>query len=196
MPFRFKRFDELPDIVIVEPEAVQDARGWFMETYKKSEFSNQGITEDFFQDNHSGSTVKGVLRGLHFQKQPAAQGKLVRCVVGEVFDVAVDIRRGSPTYSRWISAILSEVNRRMMWIPVGFAHGFLTTADVAEIEYKVTAEYSSAHDRAIRWNDPGIGIEWPVRNPMLSKKDAEAPFLKDADNNFVWEEDMRTRGRE
>jgi len=185
MPFSFKRSDELPDILIVEPEAVEDERGWFMETYKKSEFSKQGIAQDFPQDNHSCSTVKGVLRGLHFQKQPAAQGKLVRCVVGTVFDVAVDIRKGSSTYGKWVSAILSAENRRMMWIPVGFAHGFLTTTDVAEVEYKVTAEYSSAHDRTIRWNDPDIGIEWPISKPILSKKDAEAPFLKDADNNFV-----------
>jgi len=196
MSFKFKRFQEFPDIVIVEPGAVEDERGWFMETYKKSEFSTQGISQEFVQDNHSGSTLKGVLRGLHFQKQPAAQGKLVRCVVGEVFDVAVDIRKGSPTYSRWVSAILSAENRLMIWIPVGFAHGFVTTTDVAEVEYKVTAEYSGVHDRAIRWNDPGIGIEWPVENPILSRKDAEAPFLKDADNNFVWEEDIRTHGRE
>jgi dTDP-4-dehydrorhamnose 3,5-epimerase len=186
MPFRFKRFDELLDVATIEPQVIVDVRGWFMETYKRSEFSMLGIPQDFPQDNHSCSVVKGVLRGLHFQKQPAAQGKLVRCVVGEVFDVAVDIRKGSPTYGRWVSTILSGKNRRMIWIPVGFAHGFLTTTDVAEVEYKVTAEYSSAHDRAIRWNDPGIGIEWPIRNPILSRKDSEAPFLKDADNNFVW----------
>ena len=186
MPFSFKRFDELPDIVIVQPQADADERGWFMETYKKSEFLRQGISQDFLQDNHSCSTVKGVLRGLHFQKQPAAQGKLVRCVVGEVFDVAVDIRKGSPTYGKWVSAILSAENRQIVWIPIGFAHGFLTTTNLAEVEYKVTSEYSSAHDRAIRWNDPEIGIEWPVENPILSRKDAEAKFLKDADNNFVW----------
>ncbi len=186
MPFSFKRLNELPEIAIIEPNAVDDERGWFMETYKKSEFSRQGIPHDFLQDNHSRSTVKGVLRGLHFQKEPAAQGKLVRCVIGTVFDVAVDIRKGSPTHSRWVSVILSADNRRMIWIPVGFAHGFLTTTDVAEVEYKVTSEYSSAHDRAIRWNDPAIGIEWPVGSPILSRKDAEAPFLKDADNNFVW----------
>lgn len=188
MPFRFKRSSMLPDIIIIEPLAVDDERGWFMETYKKSEFSKHGISEDFNQDNHSCSTSKGVLRGLHFQKQPAAQGKLVRCVVGEVFDVAVDIRKGSPTYGRWVSEILSKENRRMIWIPAGFAHGFLTTTDVAEVEYKVTVEYSNSHDRAIRWNDPDIGIEWPARNPILSNKDAQAPFLKEADNDSVWRE--------
>jgi dTDP-4-dehydrorhamnose 3,5-epimerase len=186
MPLKLKRFDELPEIRIVEPQAFEDERGWFMETYKKSAFSSQGIPEDFLQDNHSRSTVKGVLRGLHFQKQPAAQGKLVRCVVGEVFDVAVDIRKGSPTYATWVSAILSAENRLMIWVPVGFAHGFLTSTDVAEVEYKVTAEYSSALDRAIRWNDPDIGIKWPLKNPILSTKDAQAPLLKDADNDFVW----------
>ena len=186
MPFRFNRFGELPEIATVEPQAVSDERGWFLETYKKSEFLKQGITQDFLQDNHSCSTFKGVLRGLHFQKRPAEQGKLVRCVVGEIFDVAVDIRKGSPTYGKWVSAILSAKNRLMIWIPAGFAHGFLTATDVAEVEYKVTAEYSGALDRAIRWNDPDIGIKWPLTNPILSKKDAEAPVLKDADNNLAW----------
>ena len=186
MPFRFKRFDDIPEVVTVEPQIHDDERGWFMEAYRKSEFSNQGISEDFLQDNHSYSTGKGVLRGLHFQRQPAAQGKLVRCVVGEVFDVAVDIRKGSPTYGRWVSAILSAKNHRMVWVPVGFAHGFQTITDVAEVEYKVTAEYSSVHDRGIRWDDPAIGIKWPLRNPILSRKDAEVPLLRDADNNFAW----------
>jgi dTDP-4-dehydrorhamnose 3,5-epimerase len=188
LPFSFKRFDKLPDITIVQPQPAVDERGWFMETYRKSEFVRHGITQDFPQDNHSRSTVKGVLRGLHFQRKPAAQGKLVRCTLGEVFDVAVDIRKGSPTYGRWVSATLSAENRRILWIPEGFAHGFLTITDVAEVEYRVTAEYSSTHDRVIRWNDPEIGIEWSISNPILSKKDAEAPPLRDADNNFVWEE--------
>lgn len=184
-PFNFKRFDELPEVVTVEPQTFNDERGWFMEAYRKSEFSRQGITADFVQDNHSYSIGKGVLRGLHFQKQPRGQGKLVRCVVGEIFDVAVDIRKGSPTYAKWVSATLSAENRRMIWIPVGFAHGLLTITDATEVEYKVTAEYSSEHDRGIRWNDPEIRIEWPIRNPILSRKDAEAPLLKDADNNYA-----------
>ena len=188
MTLKFKRFDDLPEVITVEPQVHDDERGWFMETYRKSEFSNQGIVEDFLQDNHSYSSGKAVLRGLHFQKQPAAQGKLIRCVIGEIFDVAVDIRKGSPTYSRWVSATLSTENRRMTWIPVGFAHGFQTITEITEVEYKVTAEYSSEHDRGIRWNDPAIGIKWPVRNPILSRKDAEAPLLKDADNNFEWKE--------
>ena len=188
MPFSFKRFDELPEVITVEPQVFDDERGWFMETYRKSEFSSQGMSEDFLQDNHSYSTGKGVLRGLHFQRQPAAQGKLVRCVVGEIFDVVVDIRKGSPTYGRWVSATLSAENRRMIWVPVGFAHGFLTVTNVAQVEYKVTAEYSSEHDRGIRWDDPAIGIKWPIQKPILSRKDAEAPLLKDVDNNFAWKE--------
>jgi len=188
LPFSFKRFDELPEVITVEPQVFDDERGWFMETYRKSEFSSQGMSEDFLQDNQSYSTGKGVLRGLHFQRQPAAQGKLVRCVVGEIFDVVVDIRKGSPTYGRWVSATLSAENRRMIWVPVGFAHGFLTVTNVAQVEYKVTAEYSSEHDRGIRWDDPAIGIKWPIQKPILSRKDAEAPLLKDVDNNFAWKE--------
>jgi dTDP-4-dehydrorhamnose 3,5-epimerase len=186
MSFRFKRFEILPDVMIIEPHVLYDERGWFSETYKKSEFEAQRITYNFVQDNYSRSTLKGTLRGLHFQKEPAAQGKLIRCVHGEIFDVAVDIRKGSPTYARWISATLSAENHAMIWIPPGFAHGALTTSEVAEVAYKVTAEYSLSRDRSVRWNDPAIAINWPVANPTLSKRDAEAPLLKDVDNNFVW----------
>jgi len=186
MPFTFKRFESLPEVMIIEPRIFSDERGWFGETYKKSDFQAHGINFDFVQDNHSRSTSRGTLRGLHFQKEPAAQGKLVRCIVGEIFDVAVDIRKGSPTYAKWVSATLSAENRTMVWVPPGFAHGVLTTTDIAEIAYKVTSEYSQTHDRSVRWNDPAIGIKWPVANPTLSKKDAEASLLKDVDNNFVW----------
>ena len=186
MAFKFRPAPGLPEVVVIEPEAFVDERGWFLESYRKSEFAKGGIPSEFIQDNHSRSTERGTLRGLHFQKAPAAQAKLVRCVDGEIFDVAVDIRKGSPTYSKWFSTILSSKNHLMTWIPVGFAHGFLTTTDVAEVEYKVTAEYSSALDRAILWNDPRIGIKWPTSNPKLSSKDAKAPLLDDADNDFVW----------
>ena len=186
MPFEFKPFEHLPEVIVIEPKAFADERGWFAETYKKSKFTENGIAPEFIQDNHSRSTSKDILRGLHFQKEPAAQGKLVRCIVGEVFDVAVDIRRGSPTYCRWVSTTLSAENKRMIWVPPGFAHGVLTTSVIAEIVYKVTSEYSPNDDRSIRWNDPDIGIKWPVAKPILSKKDAEAPLLRDADNNFVW----------
>jgi dTDP-4-dehydrorhamnose 3,5-epimerase len=186
MPFKFSRFGNLPEVVMIEPETHSDERGWFAETYKKREFEAHGIAFDFVQDNHSRSTSRGMLRGLHFQKEPAAQGKLVRCVLGDVFDVAVDIRKGSPTYAKWVSATLSADNHAMMWIPPVFAHGVQTTSDVAEVIYKVTSEYSPSHDRSIRWNDPAIGIDWPVANPILSKKDAKAPLLHDVDNNFIW----------
>jgi dTDP-4-dehydrorhamnose 3,5-epimerase len=186
MPFEFKRFSELPEIILIEPRVFADERGWFMEAYKKSEFARQGINAEFNQDNRSRSTAKGTIRGLHYQNEPAAQGKVVCCIVGEILDVAVDIRKGSPTYGRWVSAVLSEENHRALWIPSGFAHGLCTMAEVTEIGYKVTAEYSASHDRSIRWNDPSIGIKWPTMTPILSKKDAEAPFLRDADNNHIW----------
>lgn len=186
MPFQFKPLEALPDVILVEPKAFGDDRGWFMETYKRSDFEAGGIRVDFRQDNHSRSTAKGVIRGLHYQKDPAAQGKLVRCVSGGIFDVAVDIRKGSPTYGRWVSAELSAENRKMLWVPAGFAHGFCTLTDVSEVVYKTTAEYSGSHDRGIRWNDPTVGVLWPVAAPVLSPKDAQAPLLADADNNFEW----------
>jgi dTDP-4-dehydrorhamnose 3,5-epimerase len=186
MPCTFRPLDALPEVILVEPRAFADERGWFMETYKRSEFEANGIPWDFRQDNHSRSTVRGVLRGLHYQKDPMAQGKLVRCVAGEIFDVAVDIRKGSPTYGRWAAATLTAENRHALWIPPGFAHGFLTLTDLADVTYKTTAEYSPAHDRGIRWDDPDIGIRWPLPKPLLSKKDAEAPLLAQADNGFAW----------
>jgi dTDP-4-dehydrorhamnose 3,5-epimerase len=188
MSFRFKRFETLPDVLMVEPRINSDERGWFVETFKKSDFEAQGITSDFVQDNHSRSTSRGILRGLHFQKHPAAQGKLVRCVVGEIFDVVVDIRKGSQTYAKWVSATLSAENHAMIWIPPGFAHGVLTMSEIAEVMYKVTSEYSAIHNRSIRWNDIDIGIKWPITDPILSKRDGEAPSLKDVDNNFVLED--------
>lgn len=186
LPVEFKPSASLPEVVIIEPHTIVDQRGWFLEAYKKSEFERNGIHVEFVQDNHSRSTAIGVLRGLHFQKRPAEQGKLVRCVSGEVFDVAVDIRKGSPTYAQWVSRTLSAENKRMMWIPPGFAHGYLTMSNISEVLYKVTREYSGRHDRSVRWNDPTIAIRWPVVNPILSMRDAEAPLLQDIDNNFVW----------
>ena len=188
MPFEFIK-TEIPEVIIVKPKVFGDERGFFMETYKKSDFKKAGIDTDFVQDNHSKS-VKGVLRGLHYQLEPKAQGKLVRCIRGKIFDVAVDIRKGSPTFGKWIGLELSEENKLMLWIPEGFAHGFLTLSEEAEIVYKVSgAEYSPEHDRGIRWNDPDIGIKWPLEGePILSEKDRIAPLLKDAEVNFVYEE--------
>ena len=186
MPFTFRPFDVLTDVVLIEPQVFADGRGWFLEAFRRSEFEFFGIRGDFRQDNHSCSAVRGVLRGLHYQKQPMAQGKLVRCLAGAIYDVVVDIRRGAPTYGRWVATELSAVNRRMLWVPPGFAHGFCTLEPETEVLYKTTAEYSGAHDRGIRWNDPALAIEWPTRSPILSDKDAAAPLLADADNDFQW----------
>jgi len=188
MPFEFISTD-IPDVILVKPKVFSDKRGFFMETYKESDFGSAGIDTDFVQDNHSKS-VKGVLRGLHYQKEPFAQGKLVRCIRGRIFDVAVDIRKGSPTFGKWVGYELSEENRLMLWIPKGFAHGFLTLSDEAEVIYKVSGgEYNPDYDAGIRWDDPDIGINWPVKlveEVLLSEKDRNLPFLKDADINFVY----------
>jgi dTDP-4-dehydrorhamnose 3,5-epimerase len=186
VPFQFRSLEPGSDVVLVTPKAFADERGWFLEWYKKSEFFGQGIALDFVQHSHSRSTAKHVLRGLHYQKRPMAQGKLVRCVVGEIFDVAVDIRRGSPMYGKSVSARLSADNALMLWVPPGFAHGFVTLTDFADVLYSTTAEYSPELDRAIRWNDPTIAVAWPTKSPIVSQRDANAPLLSDADHDFVW----------
>ncbi|MHB8603781.1 MAG: dTDP-4-dehydrorhamnose 3,5-epimerase [Thermoplasmatota archaeon] len=185
MPFTFRRLDAIPDVVLVEPRLFADERGAFMETYKQSEFAKSGIPDALHQDNCSISK-RGVLRGLHYQLPPAAQGKLVRCLKGEVYDVAVDIRVGSPTFGRWADARLSAENRHMLWVPVGFAHGFQSLTDGAEVMYKTTHEYSPPHERCIRWDDPALAIPWPIAKPILHQKDAQAPLLADAENKFRW----------
>lgn len=184
MSFRFMRLD-IPEVLIVEPSVFDDERGFFMETYKYSMFFAAGIREYFVQDNHSRSS-ENVLRGLHYQKNPSAQGKLVRCVRGKVFDVAVDIRKGSPSYSQWVGVELSGENQRMLYVPAGFAHGFVALGGTAEIIYKCTGEYSPSDDRGIIWNDPEIGIQWPLEKPVLSEKDSRLPALKKSDNNFLY----------
>jgi len=185
MPFKFNRL-EIPDLILIEPRVFEDERGFFMEFYNLKDFNHSGIDVEFVQDNHSHSR-KGVLRGLHYQLRPMEQGKLVRCVRGIIFDVAVDIRRGSPTYGEWVGVILSEENKNMLYIPPGFAHGFCVLSDEADVIYKVTNFYSPEHDRGIIWDDPDIGIEWPIKDPILSEKDSKLPTLKEAENNFVWE---------
>jgi dTDP-4-dehydrorhamnose 3,5-epimerase len=182
MPFIFTML-EIPGVVLIETKKFGDDRGFFMETYKQSKFANAGIKEHFVQDNHSRS-VRGVLRGLHYQKDPHAQGKLVRCLHGKIFDVAVDIRIGSPTFGKWAGAELSGDNNLMLYVPKGFAHGFLVLSDTTEVLYKCTEEYAPEDDRGILWNDPTINIAWPVTDPLLSEKDRTRPLLKDADNNF------------
>jgi dTDP-4-dehydrorhamnose 3,5-epimerase len=185
MPFQFHRL-EIPEVVLIEARQFGDARGFFAETYKHSEFAAHGIAATFVQDNWSHS-ARGVLRGLHYQKQPQSQGKLVMTVRGSIFDVAVDIRQGSPAYGKWVAEVLSADNLRMLYVPEGFAHGFCVLSEEADVLYKVTAEYALELDRGIIWNDPQIGIEWPTQEPLLSEKDAALPLLRDADNDFLME---------
>lgn len=186
MPFEFRRHADIPDVVLIQPKAFGDDRGWFQESYKRTDFERFGIRGEFRQDSHSRSTVRGVIRGLHYQLNPVAQGKLVRCSAGGVYDVAVDIRKGSPTYGRWVGVELTAENRTIVWVPEGFAHAVCTVTDHAEVLYKSTAEYSPPLERSIRWDDPALGIVWPVKPPVLAPKDAAAPLLADAENNFEW----------
>jgi len=177
MPFTFTNL-EISGLVLVEPRVFPDERGFFLESYKESEFMQGGIPCRFVQDNHSLST-KNVLRGLHFQRQPRAQGKLVRIIQGKVWDVVVDLRKGSPTYLRWLGIEISEENNRMLFIPPGFAHGFVALSESAHLLYKCTEEYDPVLDAGIRWNDPDVGVKWPVRNPIVSDKDKSLPFLRE-----------------
>ncbi len=188
MPFEFKRM-EIPDVILVEARAFPDGRGFFMETYKRSQFEAGGIPQRFVQGNYSHSTAKGVLRGLHYQMNPHPQGKLVWAMKGEIFDVAVDIRKGSPWYGTYVGEVLSEENRRMLYVPEGFAHGFMVLSDAADVFYQVTGEWDKETERSIIWNDPDLAIQWPLDvEPILSDKDLKAPKLGEADNNFVYEE--------
>ncbi len=184
MPFNFKKLS-IPEVILITPEIFSDSRGYFSETYKYSDFVKAGIKEYFIQDNYSFS-YKGVLRGLHYQKNPDAQAKLVQCLKGKIFDVVVDIRKNSPDYSKWVGIELSEENRLMLYVPSGFAHGFVVISETAEVLYKCTREYSPLNDRGIIWNDPDIDIEWPISEPILSEKDKKHPYLKEADNNFIY----------
>ncbi len=184
MPFQVQPL-AIPDVLLVEAQIFGDERGFFMEIYKRSDLAAHGIPDAFVQCNRSHS-VRGVLRGLHYQKHPRAQGKLVVALQGEVFDVAVDIRRGSPTYGRWVGEVLSAQNGCMLYVPVGFAHGFCVLSDKADVLYMVTDEYAPECDRGILWNDPDIGIDWPIAAPILSPKDAQLPALRDADHNFAF----------
>ena len=177
----------IPGVYIIEPQVFGDHRGYFMETYSTEKFHAIGIDNEFVQDNQSFTAQKGTLRGLHFQNDPMAQAKLVRVTRGAVLDVAVDLRKGSPTYKQWVSVELSAENKRMFFIPRGFAHGFVTLTDDVEFVYKVDNLYSKENDRGIRFNDPEIGVDWGVEEPILSQKDTTSPFLKDSDCNFVYE---------
>ena len=168
----------LPDVAIVEPRVFRDARGWFFESWNRRTLAGAGLDVDFVQDNHSRS-IRGVLRGLHYQVEHA-QGKLVRVVVGEVFDVAVDLRERSPTFGRHVALRLSADDPRMLWVPPGFAHGFVVLSEVAEFLYKTTDYWYPEHERTLLWNDPALGIDWPVADPLLAPKDAAGAPLADA----------------
>ena len=177
MPFKFIEL-EIPGLILIEPKIFSDNRGFFMETYKESEFKENGITEKFVQDNLSKSS-RGVIRGLHFQIEPQAQGKLIQVVHGKVWDVAVDLRDNSPSYLKWIGLELDSVTKKMFYIPPGFAHGFTALSDKVIFQYKCTNEYDMISERGIRWDDKDITIDWPVENPIVSDRDRELPFLKE-----------------
>ena len=189
MPFTFKRL-EIPGVVLIEPKVFKDERGFFMETYQMPDFFAAGIKVNFVQENHSRSG-KGVLRGLHYQNPPFAQGKLVRAIKGEIFDVAVDIRKGSPSWGKWVGVILSEENKYILYVPAGLAHGFYVLSEIAEVIYKTTNVYSAESEAGIIWNDEDLNIEWPVREPILSEKDEKLPSLKNADIRFDYAEEAK-----
>jgi dTDP-4-dehydrorhamnose 3,5-epimerase len=179
---------ELPGVLIIEPARFGDARGFFSESWNRQRFAGHGIDTDFVQDNHSLSSRTGTLRGLHFQRPPHAQAKLVRCGRGRLFDVAVDIRKGSPTYGQWTGCELSFENGRQLYIPAGFLHGFVTREPDTEIIYKCSDYYAPDCDAGVRWDDPDLGIDWGLDgDPVLSDKDTKAPFLRDLPELFTWE---------
>ncbi len=178
MPFEFER-QKIKDVILVKPKVFGDNRGFFMESYKKSDFVKNGIDVDFVQDNHSKSSAH-VLRGLHYQEAPFGQAKLVRCSRGRIYDVAVDIRKGSETFGEYVKVELSEDNKQMLYIPDGFAHGFVVLSDEAELLYKTSSEYAPQADRGLRWNDKDINIDWEIDfEPILSEKDMVQPLLKE-----------------
>jgi dTDP-4-dehydrorhamnose 3,5-epimerase len=187
--FKFLK-TEIPGILVIEPRAFFDDRGFFMECYSSRDFEAHGLSKAFVQDNHSQSK-KGVLRGLHYQNHPSPMGKLVGCIKGKIFDVGVDIRKGSPTYGKWFGEYLDEENKKMIYFPPGFAHGFLSLADGTHVYYKCTGFYSKEDEKAIVWNDPAVRIKWPLDEigdeVILSNRDKVHPCLKDAETNHQYE---------
>lgn len=175
---------ELEEVLILEPKVFGDQRGWFTESWSKRTMEEAGLNYEFVQDNHSYSSQKGTLRGIHFQLEPYSQGKLVRCTRGAVLDVAVDLRKGSPTYKKWAAVELNAENKRQLLIPKGFGHAFLTLTNDVEFLYKTDQYYNYENDRSIAWNDPEINIQWPLDLPNLSEKDKAAPLLRDSDINY------------
>ena len=181
---------EISDVKLVEPQVFGDERGWFYESYSLEKLREGGINAVFVQDNRSYSAKKGTLRGLHLQLPPHTQSKLLCCTRGEIFDVAVDLREGSPTYLKWVGARLSAENKHMLFMPKGFAHGFLTLTDDVEVFYKVDAYYNKESDRSIRFDDPRIGVDWGIASPVLSEKDSNAPLLQNSDVHFTYGETL------
>jgi dTDP-4-dehydrorhamnose 3,5-epimerase len=185
-----KRTDTyLPEVFIIEPDVFEDERGWFSETWTRRRYAELGIDVDFVQDNEAWSEKAGVLRGLHFQNEPSTQAKLIRVISGRIFDVAVDIRKGSPYYLKWVGVELSSENRHQFFIPAGFAHGYLTLTDGAQVAYKCDQYYDPERDRRIRYDDPDIGVDWKkwgISDPILSGNDRKAPLLRDCDCIFVY----------
>jgi dTDP-4-dehydrorhamnose 3,5-epimerase len=184
MSFRFERL-EIPDVVLIEATVSTDERGFFKEMYRFSDFASAGLPRPFVQDNVSRST-RGVLRGLHYQKPPKAQTKLIGVVRGVVYDVVVDLRKGSPAYGRWVGVELSDHSHRLLYVPEGFAHGFCVLSDLADVMYKVTAEYAPELERGVVWNDPDIGVRWPIKAPRVSARDAGLPRLREIDHDFLY----------
>ena len=180
---------EIPDVLLISPTVFGDARGYFLESFRADKLAEFGVTAQFVQDNMSSST-RNVVRGLHYQKDPYAQGKLVRVIEGEVFDVAVDIRADSPWYGRWVGRLLSAENKESMYVPPGFAHGFCVVSETAQFHYKCTGYYAPEYERSVLWRDAALGIDWPVSadEAILSEKDATAPVLAVADNTYVYTE--------
>lgn len=175
-----------PEVKLIEPKVFRDHRGFFTESYNKKQLKELGVDIEFIQDNHSLSTEKGTIRGLHYQLNPMAQSKLVRVLAGSIYDVVVDIRENSPTYGKWEGFILNEENQRQLLVPKGFAHGFCTLEEGTQVFYKVDQYYSPEHDRGIAWDDPQLKIDWPINNPILSDKDKILPLLSQAEINFEY----------
>ncbi len=177
---------KLPDVKLLEPTVFSDNRGFFMESYNEQIAKELGMSYSFIQDNHSLSVEAGVIRGLHYQLNPKAQTKLIRVIAGVIYDVVLDMRKGSPTFGKWEGFILSAENKRQLLVPKGFAHGFCTIVKNTEVLYKVDEFYSAEHDRGIAWNDPALAIDWPILNPITSDKDKKHPVLNNAEINFVY----------
>ena len=175
---------KIPGVKVVTPKVFGDNRGWFMETYSARDLKEAGIDADFVQDNRSFSAKKGIIRGLHFQRKPHTQAKLLTCLRGSILDVAVDLRKDSPTYKQWVAVELTEENKKQLFIPKGFAHGFVTLTDNVEIMYKCDDFYAPETDGGIRFDDPDIGVDWGITDPILSDKDRNAPYLRDIDLDF------------